>query len=164
MEGLGVRDSHKDYYAVLGLRRGSPSADIRSAYRKLAMKWHPDRRSGMTTVKGEAKRRFQQIQEAYQVLSDQRKRTLYDAGLYSPVEDEDDDQDDVEGFEGFLQEMVVLMSDVSRERKVYSLEELQRMLVDMAQDFNYGDATQCPCAPASESPTRFSKRSRCDIT
>uniref|UniRef100_A0A1D1YUK6 Chaperone protein DnaJ n=1 Tax=Anthurium amnicola TaxID=1678845 RepID=A0A1D1YUK6_9ARAE len=141
-----MEDGSKDYYAVLGVHRGSPSADIRSAYRKLALKWHPDRWAGKTTAVEEAKRRFQQIQEAYQVLSDQRKRSLYDVGLHGP----DEDDDDVEGFAGFLQEMVALMSDASRGRKVYSLEDLQRMLVGMAQDLDFANTTQRRFAPALE--------------
>ncbi|XP_050382302.1 uncharacterized protein LOC126799196 isoform X2 [Argentina anserina] len=80
------------YYAVLGIRKDSSSSDIRAAYRKLALKWHPDRwaRNQNAAVAGEANRRFQQIQEAYSVLSDQGKRSLYDAGVYDPLEEEDE--------------------------------------------------------------------------
>ncbi|XP_008810984.2 dnaJ homolog subfamily B member 3-like [Phoenix dactylifera] len=121
------------YYAVLGVRPDASAGEIRSAYRKLAMKWHPDRRVAREPwLVEEANKRFQQLQEAYQVLADERRRTLYDAGLYDPVQD---DEGEVEGFHDFVQEMLTLMADVRREEKQYSLEELQRMLAEMAQDF-----------------------------
>lgn len=125
------------YYSILGVSSDASSEDIRRAYRKLAMRWHPDRwtRKATTSLLDEAKAKFQQIQEAYSVLSDRRKKTMYDAGLYNP-EDEDEDEDD-EGFSDFVGEMVSLMSQVRKEGKVYSLEELQSMLVEMAQGFEF---------------------------
>ncbi|WRX23245.1 DnaJ domain - like 10 [Theobroma cacao] len=78
------------YYSVLGIRKDASFSDIRTAYRKLALKWHPDRYARNPGVAGEAKRRFQQIQEAYSVLSDETKRSMYDAGFYDPLEEEDD--------------------------------------------------------------------------
>ncbi|XP_059447842.1 uncharacterized protein LOC132179323 [Corylus avellana] len=117
------------YYGILGVRTESSIEEIRRAYRKLAMQWHPDRWARTPSLLGEAKRKFQQIQEAYSVLSDQRKRTLYDAGLYDPDEEED------EGFYDFVQEMVSLMDQTRREDKNYSIEELQSMLLEMAKGF-----------------------------
>ncbi|KAM7273724.1 hypothetical protein ACFE04_028388 [Oxalis oulophora] len=108
------------YYAVLGIRKGASSSDVKSAYRKLAMKWHPDRNP---SVAGEAKRRFQQIQEAYSVLSDESKRSIYDAGLYDPLEDDDQD------FCDFMQEMLTMMNNSKDTGD--SLEDLQRMFTDM---------------------------------
>lgn len=84
----------ESYYSILGVNSECSGEEIRRAYRKLAMQWHPDRWTRNPCLLGEAKRRFQQIQEAYSVLSDQRKRTMYDAGLYDP----DDDQDEVRTF------------------------------------------------------------------
>lgn len=52
--------------------------------------WHPDRWTKRPSLLSEAKRKFQQIQEAYSVLSDQRQRTLYDAGLYDPDEEDEE--------------------------------------------------------------------------
>ncbi|KAJ8485713.1 hypothetical protein OPV22_018198 [Ensete ventricosum] len=136
------------YYAVLGIGRGASLAEVRSAYRKLAMKWHPDRRRGQPWGAEEANRRFQQIQEAYQVLSDEKRRKLYDAGLYDPLQE---DEEEVEGFGDFVQEMVSLMASVRKEGKQYSLEELQQMLLEMAQDLGSpsqprwsADAGWCP--------------------
>ncbi|KAJ1281803.1 hypothetical protein BS78_03G002100 [Paspalum vaginatum] len=64
-----------DYYKVLGVDRGSSDDDLKKAYRKLAMRWHPDKNS---TNKKEAEAKFKQISEAYEVLSDPQKRTIYD--------------------------------------------------------------------------------------
>jgi len=62
-----------DYYDVLGLARGASEEEIRKAYRRLAMKYHPDRNKAP-----DAKTRFQTIGKAYSVLSDKKKRALYD--------------------------------------------------------------------------------------
>ncbi|KAJ6421759.1 hypothetical protein OIU84_029031 [Salix udensis] len=96
---------------VLGIRRDASSSDIRSAYRKLAMKWHPAKWARNPAVAGEAKRRFQQIQEAYSVLSDQSKKSMYDAGLYDPLEEEDEE------FCNSMQEMISMMNNVKDEEK-----------------------------------------------
>ncbi|KAK6242974.1 hypothetical protein QUC31_009383 [Theobroma cacao] len=111
------------YYSVLGIRKDASFSDIRTAYRKLALKWHPDRYARNPGVAGEAKRRFQQIQEAYSVLSDETKRSMYDAGFYDPLEEEDDD------FCGFMQEMISMMNNVKDEGD--SFEDLQRMFAEM---------------------------------
>ncbi len=65
---------YKDYYSVLGVERSASADDVRKAYRKLAMKYHPDRNPG--DKKSEDK--FKEINEAYQVLSDTEKRARYD--------------------------------------------------------------------------------------
>ena len=65
---------YKDYYKILGVERNASEDDIRKAYRKLAMKYHPDRNPNDK----EAEERFKEINEAYQVLSDAKKRGHYD--------------------------------------------------------------------------------------
>lgn len=66
----------QDYYEVLGVSRDATQEDIRKAYRKLAMEWHPDRHTGDSKESAEAK--FKQISEAHEVLSDPEKRKRYD--------------------------------------------------------------------------------------
>ena len=74
---------YKDYYNTLGVSRGASAEEIRSAYRKLAMKYHPDRNPGDK----QAEDRFKEANEAYQVLSDPQKRARYDSPCRkSPIE------------------------------------------------------------------------------
>lgn len=69
-----------DYYEVLGVKRGASAEDIRKAYRRLARKYHPDVNPGDKA----AEEKFKQIQQAYDVLSDPKKRKVYDQyGFYS---------------------------------------------------------------------------------
>lgn len=65
----------KDYYAILGVPRDADAAALKKAYRKLAMKWHPDKNPNNVE---EAQAKFQEISEAYDVLSDPKKRQVYD--------------------------------------------------------------------------------------
>jgi curved DNA-binding protein len=66
----------QDYYEVLGVGRDASAEDIKKAYRKLALKWHPDRHKPDDREKAEEQ--FKRINEAYEVLSDPEKRTRYD--------------------------------------------------------------------------------------
>ncbi|KAG9453414.1 hypothetical protein H6P81_006318 [Aristolochia fimbriata] len=64
-----------DYYKILQVDRSAKDDDLKKAYRKLAMKWHPDKNPNS---KKEAEAKFKQISEAYDVLSDPQKRAVYD--------------------------------------------------------------------------------------
>ena len=64
----------RDYYEVLGLSKGASADDIKKAYRKLALKYHPDR----NTTDKDAETRFKEATEAYEVLSDSSKKSKYD--------------------------------------------------------------------------------------
>ena len=64
----------RDYYEVLGLQKGASDNDIKKAFRKMAMKYHPDKNPGDKV----AEEKFKEINEAYEVLSDEKKRATYD--------------------------------------------------------------------------------------
>ena len=84
----------KDYYEILGVSRKASQDEIKKAFRKYALKYHPDRNKS-----SEAQEKFKEINEAYQVLSDPEKRSIYDqyghAGINSNF------NKGFEGFEGF---------------------------------------------------------------
>uniref|UniRef100_A0A3Q3JYR7 J domain-containing protein n=1 Tax=Monopterus albus TaxID=43700 RepID=A0A3Q3JYR7_MONAL len=63
----------KDYYKTLGISKGATDEDIKKAYRKQALKWHPDKNKSAA-----AEEKFKEIAEAYEVLSDPKKRDIYD--------------------------------------------------------------------------------------
>ncbi|MDE3006576.1 MAG: DnaJ domain-containing protein, partial [Gemmatimonadota bacterium] len=63
-----------DYYQLLGVSREAGSEEIKKAYRKLALEYHPDRNQGSK----EAEERFKEVTEAYEVLRDSEKRAMYD--------------------------------------------------------------------------------------
>ncbi|MDJ0757625.1 MAG: J domain-containing protein [Ardenticatenaceae bacterium] len=65
---------YKDYYKILGVNKSSSDGDIKKAYRRLAKQYHPDRNPDNP----EAEARFKEVSEAYEVLSDQEKREMYD--------------------------------------------------------------------------------------
>ncbi|NXU33970.1 DNJB8 protein, partial [Drymodes brunneopygia] len=67
-----------DYYKVLGLQKNASQVDIKKSYHKLALKWHPDKNP---RNKEEAEKKFKEIVEAYETLSDPQKRSLYDKSV-----------------------------------------------------------------------------------
>lgn len=69
----------RDYYEVLGVDKNASAADIKKAYRKMAIKYHPDRQTGKSDEeKKDAEDKFKEAAEAYSVLSDEQKRKQYD--------------------------------------------------------------------------------------
>jgi len=69
------RGQQRDYYEILGVAQTASVEEIKSAYRKAALKWHPDRNP---EHKEEAELRFRESTEAYSILSDAQKRQIYD--------------------------------------------------------------------------------------
>lgn len=65
----------KDYYGILGVGKEASEEDLKKAYKKQALKWHPDRNQDK---KEQAEEKFKDIAEAYEVLSDPKKRKIYD--------------------------------------------------------------------------------------
>ncbi|MGA2024254.1 MAG: molecular chaperone DnaJ [Steroidobacteraceae bacterium] len=86
----------RDYYKVLDLTRNSSEAEIKKAYRRLAMKFHPDRNPG----DHEAEEKFKEAKEAYEVLSDTQKRGVYDQYGHAGVEASRNAQAGASGFSG----------------------------------------------------------------
>jgi curved DNA-binding protein len=84
-----------DYYEVLGVKKDSSAQDIKKAYRKLAMKYHPDRNKGDK----EAEEKFKKISEAYAVLSDPEKRKQYDTFGESGFQQRYSQEDIFRGFD-----------------------------------------------------------------
>lgn len=74
-------NSKSDYYDLLGVKHGASAEEVRSAYRKLALKYHPDRDPGNK----EAERKFNDISHAYEILVDSEKRHQYDFVNNSPL-------------------------------------------------------------------------------
>ena len=64
----------EDFYDTLGLSREASDSEIKSAYRKLAMKYHPDRNQGDSA----AEQKFKDVSQAYEILKDPKKRQTYD--------------------------------------------------------------------------------------
>lgn len=125
MGGNGVKSC--DFYEVLGLKKGCTDAELKNAYKKLAMIWHPDRCSAFGNSKHveESKKKFQAIQEAYSVLSNANKRFMYDVGVYESDDDEN-------GMADFLSEMAVLMrQNKPAENGAESFEELKDLFEEM---------------------------------
>ncbi len=79
-----------DLYEILGVNKDATEAEIQRAYRKLALKYHPDRNPDDAS----AAKQFKKASEAYEILKDPEKRSLYDSGGMSGVQQQS-------GFEGF---------------------------------------------------------------
>jgi len=73
----------KDYYDILGIQKNASDAEIKKAFRRLAMKYHPDRTQGDKELES----KFKEVQEAYEILSDPQKRAAYDQFGHAGVGD-----------------------------------------------------------------------------
>ncbi len=105
--------AYKDYYAILGVPRNASQEEIKRAYRRLALKYHPDKNPGDK----EAEEKFKEISEAYEVLSDPEKRAIYDNYGYSGLKSS--------GYSGFedVSDIFKTFSDIFEEFFGFSFEE-----------------------------------------
>jgi len=74
------KSKRKDYYKILGILKNADDHEIKQAYRKAALKWHPDKNTETEETKKKAEVMFKDVGEAYAVLSDPKKRRRYDSG------------------------------------------------------------------------------------
>ena len=100
----------RDFYDVLGVPRNASDDDIKKAYRKLAMKYHPDRNQGDSAQKAEEK--FKETKEAYEILSDAQKRTAYDQHGHAGVDPNMGGAGGAEGFGGFAEAFGDIFGDI----------------------------------------------------
>jgi len=91
----------KDYYDTLGVPKNASDEEIKKAYRKLAMKHHPDRNQGDGAKTAEDK--FKEAKEAYEMLSDNQKRAAYDQYGHAGVDPNQRGAAGGEGFGGFAE-------------------------------------------------------------
>ena len=93
-----MAEAKRDYYEVLGVDKNVSDDDLKKAYRRLAKKYHPD---ANPDNKEEAEKKFKEVNEAYEVLSDKQKRSMYDRFGHSGPNGYSSDFSGFSGFEGF---------------------------------------------------------------
>lgn len=93
-----MAEAKRDYYEVLGVDKNVSDDDLKKAYRRLAKKYHPD---ANPDNKEEAEKKFKEVNEAYEVLSDKQKRSMYDRFGHSGPNGYNSDFSGFSGFEGF---------------------------------------------------------------
>jgi molecular chaperone DnaJ len=98
----------RDYYDVLGVNRDASDDEIKKAYRKLAMKHHPDRNLGNS----DSENHFKEAKEAYEVLSDAQKRAAYDRYGHAGVDQSAGGGGGPQGFEGFADAFGDIFGDI----------------------------------------------------
>src|SRR3974390_509434 len=98
----------RDYYEVLGVNRDASEEEIKKAYRKLAMKHHPDRNPDSK----DAEEKFKEAKEAYEILSDGQKRAAYDQYGHAGVDPQAGMGAGAQGFGGFADAFGDIFGDI----------------------------------------------------
>lgn len=93
-----MAETKRDYYEVLGVQKNATDEELKKAYRQLAKKYHPD---ANPDNKEEAEKKFKEVNEAYEVLSDKQKRSMYDQFGHSGPNGYSSDFSGFSGFDGF---------------------------------------------------------------
>jgi len=102
----------RDYYETLGVPKNATEDDIKKAYRKLAMKHHPDRNQGTGDDAKKAEEKFKEAKEAYEMLSDAQKRAAYDQHGHAGVDPNSGMGRGGEGFGGFAEAFGDIFGDI----------------------------------------------------
>ena len=102
--------SKRDFYEVLGVPKNAGEDEIKKAYRKLAMKYHPDRNQGDAAKAAEEK--FKEVKEAYEILCDSQKRAAYDQYGHAGVDPNMRGGPGAEGFGGFAEAFGDIFGDM----------------------------------------------------
>jgi molecular chaperone DnaJ len=100
----------RDFYEILGVAKNASEEEIKKSYRKLAMKFHPDRNQGEASKDAEAK--FKEAKEAYEMLSDPQKRAAYDQHGHAGVDPNMRGGPGAEGFGGFAEAFGDIFGDM----------------------------------------------------
>jgi DnaJ-class molecular chaperone len=145
----------EDLYGILELSRGAPGEEIKANYRRLAMKWHPDRNAGSS----QAEEKFKRISEAYSVLSDEASRRAYDERLDSGW-DGQAERDYARGFSGFTLEQAAYMF----------MNEMYNLAIELTmQNVGWRDIAQelerrgCPAGTAADIARKIELRRKAMI-
>jgi molecular chaperone DnaJ len=140
----------RDFYDILGVARNANDDDIKKAYRKLAMKYHPDRNQGDSAQKAEEK--FKETKEAYEILSDPNKRAAYDQHGHAGVDPNMGGAGGAEGFGGFAEAFGDIFGDIfgaqgggrrgSQGKQVYRGNDISYAIEITLEDAARGKETQ----------------------
>ena len=146
----------RDYYETLGVPRNASEDDIKKAYRKLAMKYHPDRNQGEAAKAAEEK--FKEVKEAYEILSDPDKRAAYDRYGHAGV-DPTMRAGGGDGFAGFTEAFGDIFGDIfgsprsARGRQMYRGADLTYSIEITLEEAARGTETQIRVPTWDECPT-----------
>ena len=117
----------RDYYEVLGVNKNADAATIKKAYRKLAKKYHPDSNEGNAS----AAEHFKEVNEAYDVLSDEKKRKLYDQFGHAAFEEGAGNYGNAQG-SPLAEHRAILLAAVSMARTVMAM-VIMNIILKMAK-------------------------------
>ncbi len=149
--------SARDYYEVLGVGREASDGDIKSAYRKLALKYHPDRNAG----DGGAEEKFKEAAEAYSVLADADKRARYDRFGHAAVSGAGGQGFDPSVFTGF-EDILGGLGDIFGFGDVFSGGGRRRGGAQRGSDLRYDlEITFAQAAKGAESTIQIPRRETC---